>query len=164
MIPRIAAVLLLGVVYVLMLGSLDPRDLLVGVVIGGVLVWWQSHGQAPVVPLPPGALLRRAAAFVPLVLAIFRVIVAGTWEMSLVVLRLRPHDRGGIIMVPMRERSRSGVVIQSLVDTLSPGSVIVDLDWDERVMLIHVIDATDPGAQIQERQDFYDRYQKAVFP
>lgn len=164
MIPRMLATMLLGLVYVLMLGSLDPRDLLVGLVVGGVLVWWQSRGHAPAKSLFAATFARRAVAFVPFVLTVFWQIVLGTWQMSLVVLRLRPADRGGIIAVPMRERSRNGVVIQGLMETLSPGSVVVDLDWEDRLMLIHVMDATDSVAQVEERQDFYDRYQKAVFP
>lgn len=164
MITRMLATLLLGVVYVLMLGSLDPRDALFGVAVGGVLVWWRSGGRRPPEPLSPAMSLRRAVAFVPFALAVMRAIVVGTWEMSLVVLRLRPHDLGGIIEVPMRERSHSGVVIQGLVETLSPGSVLVELDWTERLMLVHVMDATDPAAEVAERQEFYDRYQKAVFP
>lgn len=163
MIPRMLAMLLLGAVYMLMLGSLDPRDLLVGVLVGGGLVWWQTRGRPPA-PMPARTFLRRAAAFPRFALAVLRTIVVGTWQMSLVVLRLRPSDRGGIIRVPMRERSASGVVIQSLMETLSPGSVLIDLDWTERLMLIHVIDATDPVAAVAERQAFYERYQKAVFP
>lgn len=163
MIPRMLAVLMLGIVYVLMLGSLDPRDLLVGVLVGGGLVWWRTHDRPPA-PMSASTFLRRAAAFPRFVLAVFRAVVVGTWQMSLVVLRLRPHDRGGIIAVPMRERSVSAVVIQGLMETLSPGSVLIELDWTDRLMLIHIMDATDPVGAVAERQAFYERYQKPVFP
>ncbi len=163
MIPRILAVLLLGLVYILMLGSLDPRDLLVGVIVGGLLIWWQTRGH-PAEPLTFPDFARRAVAFVPFVLAVFWTIVTGTWQMSLVVLRLRPSDRGGIIVVPMGERSPSAVVIQGLMETLSPGSVLIDLDWSERLMLIHIMDATDPTGAVRGRQQFYERFQRAVFP
>lgn len=163
MIPRMLAVLLLGLVYILMLGSLDPRDLLFGVVVGGVLVGWRTRGRPPD-PLTFRQFARRAAAFPRFALAVFRSIVAGTWQMSLVVLRLRPSDTGGFIQVPMGDRTASGVVIQGLMDTLSPGSVLVELDWTDRLMLIHVMDATDPVAQVRQRQEFYERYQRAVFP
>lgn len=163
MIPRMLAVLLLGLVYVLMLGSLDPRDLLAGVIVGALLVWWRTRARPPD-PMTVPEFARRAAAFVPFALAVFWTIVTGTWQMSLVVLRLWPADRGGIIAVPMAERSRSGVVIQGLVETLSPGSVLIDLDWTERQMLIHVMDATDTAGAVRERQEFYRRFQRAVFP
>lgn len=163
MIPRMLAVLLLGLVYILMLGSLDPRDLLAGVIVGGLLVWWRTRGRPPD-PMTFAEFARRAVAFVPFVLAVFWTIVTGTWQMSLVVLRLRPADRGGIIKVPMGERTRSGVVIQGLMETLSPGSVLIDFDWTERLMLVHIMDATDPIGAVRERQEFYERFQRAVFP
>jgi multisubunit Na+/H+ antiporter MnhE subunit len=48
--------------------------------------------------------------------------------------------------------------------TLSPGSVLVDIDWQRRDMLLHVIDASDPDAVRADLERFYDRYQRRVFP
>jgi multicomponent K+:H+ antiporter subunit E/multicomponent Na+:H+ antiporter subunit E len=46
----------------------------------------------------------------------------------------------------------------------SPGEFLVDVDWIERVMLIHVLDASDPEEVRRDHQRFYVRFQRAVFP
>ena len=40
----------------------------------------------------------------------------------------------------------------------------MDIDWEKRVMLIHSITAGDPEAVRRSHQDFYQRYQRKVFP
>lgn len=84
--------------------------------------------------------------------------------MALFVLHLRPLKSPGIVEVPITGRSASGVAVSALVTTLSPGSVLVDIDWRRRVMLFHVFDANDAHAVYLAEHDFYMRYQRQVFP
>jgi hypothetical protein len=44
----------------------------------------------------------------------------------------------------------------SLLLTISPGSFLVDIDWDERSMLVHYMDASNP-AQLRADLDRYFR-------
>jgi hypothetical protein len=39
--------------------------------------------------------------------------------------------------------------------TLSPGSFLVDVDWDAGEMLVHVIDASDPEAVRRDAEKYY---------
>jgi multicomponent K+:H+ antiporter subunit E/multicomponent Na+:H+ antiporter subunit E len=48
--------------------------------------------------------------------------------------------------------------------TLSPGSVLIDVDWERREMLFHFIDATEPEKLRKKLQVFYQHYQRPVFP
>jgi len=52
--------------------------------------------------------------------------------------------------------------VTALVTTLSPGALLVEAN--DEFMLLHVINASDPGAVRKDREDFYQRYQKKVFP
>jgi multisubunit Na+/H+ antiporter MnhE subunit len=54
--------------------------------------------------------------------------------------------------------------VTGLATTLSPGSFLVDVEWDKGLMLFHVLDATDPNAIRAGYQHFYERYQRHVFP
>ncbi len=160
----ILALVLLVLVYALTLASADPWDLALGALVGGstLIVYRRFLFVGPPVPAP--ILLRRVVGFVPFAVALVWDIFRGTWNVALVVLHIRPLAHPGIVAVPIAERTPLGVAVSGLATTLSPGAFLVDVDWDQRVMLIHVLDATDPDAVRAEHQRFYRRYQRHVFP
>jgi multicomponent K+:H+ antiporter subunit E/multicomponent Na+:H+ antiporter subunit E len=80
------------------------------------------------------------------------------------VLHLRRLEQPGLVRIPIGERSERGVAVSALATTLSPGTVLVDVDWERRDLLLHVIDASDPDAVRARLQRFYDRFQRRVFP
>ena len=158
------SLVLLTLVYALVLASFAPWDLALGALFSGALLYTLRgfvFGGSPA-PLP-GA-LRRVLAFGPFVAAVVREVSASTWHVALITLRLRPLASPGIVKVPIGNRTPVGVVVSALVDTISPGSFLVDIDWEEGCMLIHAIDASDPEAFRRSWEEFYDRYQRKVFP
>ena len=152
----------LVLVYALALASFHPWDLLFGAGLSAALLFASRRfvfdtGSGP-------GLLRRAVAFVPFAVVVFRDIVVGTWEVALVTLHLRPLERPGIVAVPVGDRTPFGVAIWTLATGLPPGSYFVDVDPERRVALIHVLDASDPEAFREQQEVFYRRYQSKVFP
>jgi multisubunit Na+/H+ antiporter MnhE subunit len=164
MILSLLIVALLTAVYALALASLAPLDLLTGALLGGGLLVASRAVTVPRGRLPVGTVLRRIGAFVPFTFAVVRDVVVSTWRVALIVLGVRPLRAPGIVKVPIGGRSPVGVAVSSLVETLSPGSVLIDIDWEDRIMYIHVIDASDPDKVRRQMQSFYDRYQRHVFP
>ncbi len=166
----VAAVVALTLVYALALGSFQPWDLLFGAGLSAALLFASRRfvfGAGGAAPRPGGrgpTLLGRVAAFVPFAAVVFREILVGTWEVTLVTLRLRPLVRPGIVAVPIRERTPTGVAVWAVVTGLPPGSFFADVDRERGVVLIHVLDARDPEAYREEQEDFYRRYQSKVFP
>lgn len=154
----------LALVYVLTLASTDPVDLALGVGLGaavaGALAGRLRLGPEGQVP-PPAARLLAWPAFAAAVLA---DVVQGTWDVALRVLHLRSVARPGLVRVPMAQRTERGVAVSALATTLSPGTVLIDLDWERRDLVLHVIDASDPDGVRDRLQRFYDRYQRRVFP
>lgn len=162
----LVAFVLLTLLYALVLASINPWDVLAGVLLSGTLlvVFRQAlFGEEQLSPDIAG-LPKRVLAFFPFVVAVARDVLAGVWQVTLVTLRVRSLDRAGIVEVPIAERTPTGVTVTALVTTLSPGSVLVDIDHARRVMLFHVLDAGDPDDVRVQHQQFYDRYQKHVFP
>lgn len=151
-------------VYLTVLVSLDPWDIAIGSLLTlGLLVGGRK--MIEVQPAPDGPSFgRRAVAFVPFVGAVIRDIVVGTWQVALITLGLRSLVSPGIVKVPIGRRSPSGVAVSALMLTLSPGEFLVDVDWDEGVMLIHAIDASDPSLIRRHHERFYERYQRPLFP
>ena len=151
-------------VYVLVLASADPWDVAIGTGFAGGLLWATRGFVFGAPPAPILDLAGRLVAVVPFLAATAWDIVRGTWAVALVVLGFRPLRQPGIVAVPIGERSRLGVAVSALVTTLSPGSFLVDVDWRQRAMLIHVLDATDPGAVRAAHERFYRRFQRRIFP
>ena len=159
-------VALLVLVYALTLASAEPLDLLTGLVIGAAVLAGTRGlrvGDGAEAQRPP-ALPARVLAFPLFVAGLVADVARGTWDVTLRTLHLRPVERPGIVLVPIEERTRLGVAVSALATTLSPGSLLVDVDWQRGTMLIHVIDASDPEAVRAQHRRFYDRYQRRVFP
>jgi multicomponent K+:H+ antiporter subunit E/multicomponent Na+:H+ antiporter subunit E len=154
----------LALVYLLTLASTDPVDLAMGLALGLVLtvLLGRRLRLAPGGRVPP--LASRALWFPVFAGGVVVDVAQGTWEVALRVLHLRPLESPGVIRVPIGERSEHGVAVSALATTLSPGSVLIDVDWERRDLLLHVIDASRPDAVRARLQRFYDRYQRRVFP
>ena len=156
--------LLLTGIYAMVLGSADPIDLLAGALLSVALLLAFRGFVLRDAPPPGISTARSVVAFFPFAAAVAWDILAGTWTVFRVVLHLRPLSHPGIVLVPIGDRTPTGVAVSALATTVSPGTFLVDVDWERRVMLIHSIDASDPDAVRESLQRFYDRYQRYVFP
>jgi multicomponent Na+:H+ antiporter subunit E len=156
------AVLILTGVYAMVLASFHPWDLFFGVVVSGVLVYAFRSFVFGGSPNPLTGLAGRAAAFFPFAVAVVWDVLKGTWEVALITLHVKPLVEPGVVKLPVGERTPTGVAVLGLVTTLSPGAFLIEAN--DEFMLIHVIDASDPDAFLAEREDFYRRYQRKVFP
>jgi multisubunit Na+/H+ antiporter MnhE subunit len=167
MIRAIGVVLLLTVVFCLTLASRNPWDIAIGALLGAVSLA-VFHGELPVIPGKPAsetpAFLSRAVAFVPFSGITIWEILVGSVRVALIVVGLRKLEHPGIVAVPIGDRSKLGVVVTGITTTLAPGSILLDVDWNRGVMLVHVIDASDPDQIRADMQALYDRYQRRVFP
>lgn len=155
-------VVLLTLVYAMVLTSFHPLDLLFGVLLSAAMLYtfrafvWDGGPD----PLP--GLLGRFAAFFPFAWAVLVDVVEGTWEVALVTLHLRPLKHPGVVKVPVGERTSTGVAVSALVTTLSPGAFLIEAN--EEFMMLHLMDASDPDAVREKHENFYQRYQRKVFP
>lgn len=157
----------LVVIYCLALASFQPWDLAIGAgLAAGVLALFRSYlfGPTPAQRADSPSLARRVLMFFPYVAVVIADIVRGTWTVALITLHLRPLAHPGIVAVPIEERTPLGVTVSALATTLSPGTFLVDIDWQQRVMLIHTIDASDPDQLRASMRDMYERWQRHVFP
>lgn len=152
----------LAVVYALMLPSADPLDFAGGLVVGlGVLVYLRRY-HADGEPFPPVSW--RRLAYVPLFAwGVLRELIQGTVLVMAVVLGLRPRNQA-IIAIPLGDRTELGVAVGTLALNLSPGEIMLDVDWEQRIMWVHVLDASDPEAIRRRHAEFYRRYQRRLFP
>ena len=115
-------------------------------------------------PLSTGDVLRRLVHLPLLVAATIGNIVRGTAAVIRLSLGPLPPAKVGFVTIPDGERTASGVVVSGLLDTLSPGSVLIDHDELTRTWTIHAIDATDQKKTARELERFYEEYQRPIWP
>lgn len=157
------AIVLVAATYLAALASLDPVDVATAFVVATVLVLGfrrfllVGRGKGP-------SVASRVLAFPLFAAEVIRAVTVGTWEVALIVLHVRPLRCPGIVAIPFEERTPAGVAVTALVATLSPGELLVEIDRERKVMLMHVIDASDPDETRRRYREFYDRFQRRVFP
>jgi multisubunit Na+/H+ antiporter MnhE subunit len=147
-------------IYLLVLTSLHPGDVLVGGLLACLVVVATRRIRAG------GEIHRRldrhrVLGAPALVLRIIAGTAAGTWRV--VRFCLRPDDaRTGLVEVPAGSRSGSGLAAWGFINGLAPDELVVEIDEDRRVLLVHALDADDPDA-VRARHADAEHRQGQVF-
>lgn len=163
MIKRALFTLVLVLVYLAALGKLSPADVLVATALAvpvQALVWRFSPdpgAEAPRLRLAPWMFLRFLAAAT-------REVAVGTLQMIRVVIDPALASGAGTVEVPLPHETRAGAIVTGFVMTLSPGDVVIELDWERRTMLVHTLKAADPDHVRSRYHSFYRDYQRGVLP
>lgn len=152
-------VLLTGV-WLLALGAVSLGDVVIGLILSGGLLWLLGYHHSS---RTPHVVFGRVIHFVPFFVAAMRQIAIGTIEVSAVILGLR-EATPAYVAVPIRDRTPNGVAVTTWLTTLIPGSALIEIDDEEEIMLFHVFDVADPELFLTSLDDFYERYQRKVFP
>ena len=82
-------------------------------------------------------------------------IIKGTWTVTAYVIGLRQLEHPGIVKIPFGNHSDEAVGFVGHLVTISPGSFLVDIDWDDRTMLVHYIDASNPRQLRADVEKYY---------
>ncbi|MDQ2684070.1 MAG: Na+/H+ antiporter subunit E [Chloroflexota bacterium] len=160
----VATTVALTAVYTLALASADPWDLGIGAAIAvGVLLTFRRFLFADR-GLPPRVALQRAVFFPLLALGAAANITRGTVQVTRVVLGWTTARQAGFVEIPTGDRTDVGVVVSGMLDTLSPGSVLVDIDSEAETWTIHALDAKNPDTVREDVDRFYERFQRPVWP
>lgn len=155
MIFVVVIILCLALIYSLVLASFAAQDVLLGMLIAGGFAWTFRKAIFPAT-LPENSYVVHIIVFLPKFLTMLGWdIVKGTWQVATFVIGLRRLDHPGIVSIPLGNHSPAGTGIVGLFITLSPGSFLVDIDWDDRAMLVHVIDASDPDMIRRDAEKYY---------
>lgn len=151
---------LLALVFLMTVGaSGDNAALALGVGLCLAMVRPIARGRPDLRRVP-----RRVLHVVPLAGAMLVEIARGSLLMTQILLGLRSTRRAGLIEVPLGDRSEAGATLSGLLATTAPGTMLVDIDWSSRRMLVHAIDAGDLEQTRESLQRLYRRRQRPVLP
>ena len=154
----LALAALLGAVFAVMVGSADPLSLALGLGAGLIILGVRPPHER----LLRGWSLRRLVHLPRFAVGVFLELARGSLTMLRVLLGLQSWRRGGLVEVAVGPRSEGAVVLNALVVTAAPGTVLIQMDEDDRVMLLHSIDASDPDALRRDLDRFYHVYQRPL--
>lgn len=148
----------LAAVYLLVLTSLHPADIALAAALGlgAAYALRPRRGAARGGGAPdPVAALRVAGRTAA-------EMVRGSWRT--VRFCLGPDDdRAGFVEIPREGRSRHNVAFWALLTGESPDEVPVDIDEERDVLVVHLVDASDPEA-VRARHRADAELQRKVVP
>lgn len=168
---RLLAIVVLLAIWLLTLNTLAWGDLLVGLALAIMLElgWRRRVARGGTIGTADGELqrppLHRALLALPaLVFAVIVEITRGTWEVAQYSLGVREVEHDGIVEIELEGISEEGVAAWAFISTISPGELVLDVDEERGVLVVHALDASDPEAIRARHHDFYERYQRKVIP
>ena len=146
-------------IYLLVLTSLDPGDILVG----GLLA------AAIVLAARPTAARRGPAGWGRWVVAVGRMLATTAWEIVLGTIRvvrfcLTGAGSPGFVEIPRGDRSRRGVALWGILTGEAPDEYPVAVDDERHVLIVHTIDARDPAAVIARHAAAHEAFLRDVVP
>jgi multisubunit Na+/H+ antiporter MnhE subunit len=151
----------LAAIYLLVLTSVAPGDLLIGGALGLAVAYWlrpRRPRRRPRLPAEPAHVRIAAAAGVAADTA--SEMVRGSWRV--VRFCLGAPASPGIVEIPQGARSRVGVALWGVLTGEAPDEVPIEVDEGRGVLLVHLVDASDPAAVRARHARSGERQQKVV--
>lgn len=155
--PHPATSLLVALCWLLLRQSLALPDLITAAVLGAVLPRLLSGflGQDPA-PRRWGSALR-------LGLRVLWDIVAANLTVARIVLSPRSRPQPAWLEVPYTLQHPGAVMLLAGIVTATPGTVSCVVDEPRRLLLVHVLDGTDPAAVRAQIRERYELALKEIF-
>lgn len=148
----------LGAIYLLVLTSVDPVDIATALLIGlglALLVRPRAERTHERVTRPRPLITLRVLWVTAL------EVVVGTWRTVWFCLG-RGEDRSGFVEIPRDGRSRHNIALWGQLTGEAPDEIVVDIDEDRDVLIVHLVDASDPDAVRERHARTSDLQRKAV--
>jgi multisubunit Na+/H+ antiporter MnhE subunit len=160
----VGATEILAGIYALALASADPWDLALGAGLGLAVVLTFRGFVLPGAVLPAWQVARRLVGLPPLLAATLVEVARGTVAVARAVLAPARARHAGFVVLPVLEQTEAGVAMTGLLTTLSPGSVLIEVDPQAQTRTMHVLDASSPEEVAEQVRQFYERFQRPVWP
>jgi multisubunit Na+/H+ antiporter MnhE subunit len=151
------ALALMGV-YLLVMTSMNPADAVAGLLLGLVLAVAlrpRLPGRRPATPPLAGLL-----ALGPVLARTAVEMARGSWRTARFC--LRGAGQPGLVEIPRGDRSRHGVALWGVLTGEAPDEVPVDVDEERDMLIVHLVDASDPDAVRERHCRAYERAQRKL--
>jgi multicomponent K+:H+ antiporter subunit E len=155
--PVAATAMLLA--WLLLAGSAGPGAVLLGLLFASGGAWLLA-----VLGVPPGRLRRVAAASRLLGIVLVEVFRSNNAVARIILARRDARERrSGFVRVRLEMRSQYGLAALACILTATPGTVWVDYDARDGMMLLHVLDLIDEEEWVRIIKDRWERRLMEIF-
>jgi len=134
-----------------LLGRISLADFMVGFALGYVVLWWLQ----PLIG--KSSYFRKLPATARFVLFFSGELVLANLRVAWDVLTPKAYRSPGIVGIPLEARTDVEITLLSLVITLTPGSLSLDVSDDRKVLYIHSMFADDPEEVRKEIKEGFER-------
>jgi len=158
MFPHPQLTLMLTLVWLLLVNTITPGNLILGLVLGIAIPvitqpFWQKR---PVLRSP-----LRIVEYVAIVL--WDIVVANVVVAYTILFKSNARTRSHWISVPLELTSPEAITVLAGTITMTPGTVASALTADARAILVHCLDTDDPDGTRDQIKHRYERRLKEIF-
>lgn len=132
------------------------------IVLGGVL----ALGAARLLVKldPPEIRFRRPRVALRLALIVLVEIIRSNNAVARIILSAKTRDRrSGFVRIPLDMRNPYGLAVLGCIITATPGTLWVEYDAADNVMLLHVLDLVDEEVWVRTIKDRYETRLMEIF-
>jgi multisubunit Na+/H+ antiporter MnhE subunit len=147
-------------IYLLVLTSVAPGDLLIGGLLGVAVAYLLRPRARERGGSPPASAHVRLAAAAGLFAATAAETVRGIWRVAAFCLGAPANP--GLVEIPRAGRSRIAVGLWGVLTGEAPDEVPVAVDEEREVLIVHLVDVSDPAAVRARHARSQERWQDRV--
>lgn len=126
--------LLLAVGWMALIGRFTPEDLIVGLVLGYLVLFWFGRGV-----MRPTGYFAKTRQVVTFAWFFVKELVLANLRVAHDVLTPKHHMRPGIVAIPLDATSDLEITLLANLVTLTPGSMSLDVSEDRKTLYVHVM-------------------------
>lgn len=156
---RLASNLLLAIAWVLLHGELTFGALVVGFIVGFVAIALVERAL-----LGRSSYARSAAGILALAWSFIAELVVSSLTLSRDILRRRPTFHPAFVRLEVADLSPVQMVLLANLISLTPGTLTVDADPEQKALYVHSLYARDPAELRARLRVFGDLIQRAAGP
>ncbi|TSD99413.1 Na+/H+ antiporter subunit E [Skermania sp. ID1734] len=143
----------LAIVWVWLWGDISWANVIAGLIIGALIMV-----LLPLPRVPVGGRVHPVAVLKLVVLFAYYAIESSV-AVSWLAIRPTPPPETGLLAIPVSIRSDLVLVLFSDVLNMIPGSMVLEIDKEDRLVYIHLLDAGSPAAVARFRRSM-DRLER----
>lgn len=113
--------------------------------------------------LGPPAALRRPHAIVPLALVVLRDVVVANLVVARLIVFPGRTLQPAFLEVPLDTRHPQVLALLASIVTMTPGTVSVDVDAEDRCLLVNALDVADAAGAVADIKSRYERPLMRIF-
>ncbi|KKB34987.1 Na+/H+ antiporter subunit E [Bacillus thermotolerans] len=136
--------------------SFDASTFIIGYLLGAILLYGMRRF------FKTEFYLRRVFAVIRLILLFFKELIMANIDVLRLILRPKLNIQPGIFALPTDLKKDWEITLLSSLITLTPGTLVIDVSDDQKILYVHAIDLPDVEDAIHSIKNSFEKAIKEV--